>query len=454
MIKILAMIISWSIKNLRKILKIFTGKHVKIGIFLKSLFLGISLIKKFKTFTIVRLIIQGLALANLLFSIFIIISFSDIDFSSINIPPLTQLISIIFGILPFFFTDSAYYIYYLNNIIENITYNTVASDIIDNLNNDNIEEIHYDYGQNIDNAPIEEEEFINNWNTKSILIISVSVIGLGLIYYYHPEYYTITYDYITNCYNITYNYITNFFNIGRGGEDPDNNGIANTSNVMDYKGKGRADVSVTKFMEETSNEINDTLNNTIEASNELFLNNKFRNTNSVPPYLLDNIKKTIDRNNFIIENYRKIPRIFYTNNDNKNYEILLDLNTHLEKELERFNSSTSTSASFSINKDISNIDLTPKVSNIDLTPRAPNIEPKFLNPDYFATPKVSNLTEYPPIPKTNEGFPEMESVTNKVVTLPEATPLPENTPLPISRENSVSPVRLSEDQPVSLPKKE
>src|SRR6266498_324939 len=312
MIKILAMIISWSIKNLRKILKIFTGKHVKIGIFLKSLFLGISLIKKFKTFTIVRLIIQGLALANLLFSIFIIISFSDIDFSSINIPPLTQLISIIFGILPFFFTDSAYYIYYLikgnvkfylNNIIENITYNTVASDIIDNLNN------------------------------------------------------------------------------------------------------------------------------TIEASNELFLNNKFRNTNSVPPYLLDNIKKTIDRNNFIIENYRKIPRIFYTNNDNKNYEILLDLNTHLEKELERFNSSTSTSASFSINKDISNIDLTPKVSNIDLTPRAPNIEPKFLNPDYFATPKVSNLTEYPPIPKTNEGFPEMESVTNKVVTLPE-------------------------DQPVSLPKKE
>src|SRR6266498_733922 len=409
MIKILAMIISWSIKNLRKILKIFTGKHVKIGIFLKSLFLGISLIKKFKTFTIVRLIIQGLALANLLFSIFIIISFSDIDFSSINIPPLTQLISIIFGILPFFFTDSAYYIYYLikgnvkfylNNIIENITYNTVASDIIDNLNNDNIEEIHYDYGQNIDNAPIEEEEFINNWNTKSILIISVSVIGLGLIYYYHPEYYTITYDYITNCYNITYNYITNFFNIGRGGEDPDNNGIANTSNVMDYKGKGRADVSVTKFMEETSNEINDTLNNTIEASNELFLN------------------------------------------------------THLEKELERFNSSTSTSASFSINKDISNIDLTPKVSNIDLTPRAPNIEPKFLNPDYFATPKVSNLTEYPPIPKTNEGFPEMESVTNKVVTLPEATPLPENTPLPISRENSVSPVRLSEDQPVSLPKKE
>src|SRR6266540_2278309 len=352
MIKILAMIISWSIKNLRKILKIFTGKHVKIGIFLKSLFLGISLIKKFKTFTIVRLIIQGLALANLLFSIFIIISFSDIDFSSINIPPLTQLISIIFGILPFFFTDSAYYIYYLikgnvkfylNNIIENITYNTVASDIIDNLNNDNIEEIHYDYGQNIDNAPIEEEEFINNWNTKSILIISVSVIGLGLIYYYHPEYYTITYDYITN-----------FFNIGRGGEDPDNNGIANTSNVMDYKGKGRADVSVTKFMEETSNEIND------------ILNNKIRNTNSVPPYLLDNIKKTIDRNNFIIENYRKIPRIFYTNNDNKNYEILLDLNTHLEKELERFNSSTSTSASFSINKDISNIDLTPKVSNIDL----------------------------------------------------------------------------------------
>src|SRR6266542_2747889 len=429
MIKILAMIISWSIKNLRKILKIFTGKHVKIGIFLKSLFLGISLIKKFKTFTIVRLIIQGLALANLLFSIFIIISFSDIDFSSINIPPLTQLISIIFGILPFFFTDSAYYIYYLikgnvkfylNNIIENITYNTVASDIIDNLNNDNIEEIHYDYGQNIDNAPIEEEEFINNWNTKSILIISVSVIGLGLIYYYHPEYYTITYDYITNCYNITYNYITNFFNIGRGGEDPDNNGIANT----------------------------------LKASNELFLNNKFRNTNSVPPYLLDNIKKTIDRNNFIIENYRKIPRIFYNNNDNKNYEILLDLNTHLEKELERFNSSTSTSASFSINKDISNIDLTPKVSNIDLTPRAPNIEPKFLNPDYFATPKVSNLTEYPPIPKTNEGFPEMESVTNKVVTLPEATPLPENTPLPISRENSVSPVRLSEDQPVSLPKKE
>jgi hypothetical protein len=125
----------------------------------------------------------------------------------------------------------------------------------------------------------------------------------------------------------------------------------------------------------------------------------------------------------------------YTQDDINGHRVLMGLNNDLKKELETFygffsSSSTSfnnplvvdnniishsDSASSTTTPKSSTIDLaTPKAQTIDLTtPKAQTISlpisnTSVVNIETVVNTSVDNISKYPPIPKTNEGFPQNE----------------------------------------------
>jgi hypothetical protein len=329
---IIQKLIKWLMKNLRVLLNLFEGKKIRYGIIFNSLFMAISIIKRFKTFRFVRWIILGLGIANLIFSIFIVISFSDIDFSIYNIPTLSMIISIIIGIFPIFFTDSWFYIYQgvkasvgtlLSGIIGNIVttpdYNFEAKYL------NGVTEQEYDeyFDENIPKG--DQDTGINKSNyTKYLLILAgITLLGLGVVYYYHPEYYALMYEYVSN-----------IFNRRGGGPDPDpdyskegtNNNIDNNLSTERLRGKAAHDI-----INRTVNKVNDNC-----ASSYAYLNNIEQGLGATRSGdFLKNVEELINRNDKILANFSKLPQPALMDIDNDRYNELLNYNNQLKEFVEK-----------------------------------------------------------------------------------------------------------------------
>jgi len=212
-------------KILRTLAKNMDGKKIGILFIFKYWMNIFYLIKKLKYFSFVRILIKGFAILNLLLSIFIFIAFSDIDLSQLNAPTLTQAFSIIIGLFPIIFTDGFFYLYYLLkenirktmfSILENIALVEHDSLIKDKLWDEFEIESIIKENENIENKSIiSNEDAVENKSSNktkySIIIGTLIILGIGISYYYHPEYYTLMYDYIAN-----------YFSNRKGGDGPGN----------------------------------------------------------------------------------------------------------------------------------------------------------------------------------------------------------------------------------------
>jgi len=315
-------IIKWLVKNLRNLIKLFEGKKIRYGLIFNSLFMAISLIKRFKTFRFVRWIILGFGIANLIFSIFIVISFSDIDFSKFEIPTLSMIFSIIIGILPVFFTDSYFYIYNAvkessRTLLRSIIGNIVTPEFNFETNNLNgVTEQEYDDFMDENFKDKDQDTEMNKSNkTKYLLILAgITIVGLGVVYYYHPEYYALMYEYISNIFN-------------RRGGDPDsgtNNNMDNNLSNERLRGRAAHDI-ITR----TVNKVN---NNCAASYSYLSIIKKDHFSDNSD--FLQRIEELISNNDKSLQNFSKLPEPTLMDIDIAKYNELLNYNNQLKDFIE------------------------------------------------------------------------------------------------------------------------
>jgi hypothetical protein len=322
-------LIKWLMKNLRILLSLFQGKKIRYGLFFNSLFLAISLMKRFKTFRFVRWIILGLGIANLIFSVFIIISFSDIDFSKFEIPTLSMILSIIIGLVPVFFTDSWFYIYqgmkasagtFLSGIIGNIVttpeYNFEAKYL------NGVTELKYDeyFDEYIPKEDQDTEINKSNYTKYLLILAAVTTIGtaIGIVYYYHPEYYTIMFEYFSNIFN-------------RRGGDPDPDSGPSNSTGNNNSNNIKTGEAVRDIMSRTLSKINSNSSSSKAYLRVFEENHGF----SYSDDFLNTAEEMISRNNKTLENFRKLPIAVVSKEDYANYIELLSENSKLKYYVDR-----------------------------------------------------------------------------------------------------------------------
>ena len=203
MAKLLSSLLNLLIKYLRKIvIAINSSKEIKkFGMFMYLLNL-LYVLKKFKFMKHMNVLFKILNVIYVIFTLIIMVSFSGIDFSKLDMPTITIIISALIGLIPLFLLDIIKEVFYnlkeyiksfLKNIIENVTEESDTSvdtpEPTDGFSfNKNTKEIEGYYNLGEESASKEQQDKSLNW-FRITLLICLSSLTLGWIYYYHPEYY-------------------------------------------------------------------------------------------------------------------------------------------------------------------------------------------------------------------------------------------------------------------------